>query len=269
MAQSHWSARALMSSSMALGILSLACATSLFRRVSRLQGSLQIRLWLSRGKSKRNYPSPFDMFPLESSVSALQISEIPATLLFLAVILYLIGFGLYLLYSWLYDTAGRGAENRNVFIFFVTTLGLSAGFYQCYSEARDSDNSRTSSDFELIPSEDFVKPRSRKELELMLSALQTVQKLSNEPKDHQQNQRLNKSSRAMRDALQEMQQTKENTRQEHQTASESRLESHRSPIDEERLLSLATALNAFLRAGGSSMPRQEPQADTTGIPNDD
>jgi hypothetical protein len=257
-----------MSSSMALGILSLACATSLYRQVSRLQSPLQIRLWLSRGKSNRRYPPPFNMLPLESSISALEISEVPGTLLNMAVVLYLIGFGLYLLFSWLHNVAGIGGDNRNVFIFFISTVGLFSAYYFCFSVARDLDASRTASDFDLTPSEDFVKPRSQKELELMLTALQAIQKLSNDREDREELSNFHKASKALRDVLQEMQRSQEKIRQDkarqpspkterggilrwifkHLALKESdnSLESQRSPVDEERLTSLARTLDEML-----------------------
>jgi hypothetical protein len=111
------------------------------------------------------------MFSLESSMSALAIPEMPETLLNIAVVMYMIGFGLYLLYSWLNNIGGAGKDNRSVFVFLVSTVAFYAACWQGFSFARDLDASRTSSDFELTPSEDFVKPQSQKELELMLGAL--------------------------------------------------------------------------------------------------
>jgi hypothetical protein len=191
---------------MALGVLSLSCATSLYRQVSRLQTPLQIRLWLSRGMSRRLYLPPFNMFPLESSISALQISEVPGTLLNLSVMIYLIGFGLYLLYSWLNDIPDGATDNRNVFIFFVVTVGLFTAYYQCFSIARILDASRTRHDFDLIPTKDFVKPKRRKNLELMLSALQAIQQLSDNPEDKDEYQNL---ERASRNLLQEVKRVEE------------------------------------------------------------
>jgi hypothetical protein len=209
------------------------------------------------------------MFPLESSISALAISEVPGNLLNMAVVLYLIGFGLYLLFSWLHSVAGIGGDNRIVFIFFISTVGLFSAYYLCFSVARDLDASRTASDFHLTPSEDFVKPRSQKELELMLTALQAVQKLSNDREDREELDILHKASKALRDVLQEMQRSREGIRRDKAgrpspetkrggvlkwvlnhlapTESDNGLESQRSPVDEERLTSLARALDGMLR----------------------
>jgi hypothetical protein len=246
-----------MSSSMALGVLSLCCATSLCRQVTRLQTPLQIRLWLSRGTSRRKYPPPFNMFPLESSISALQISEIPGTLLNLSVMIYLIGFGLYLLYSWL-NNIPDAADNRNVFIFFVVTVGLFAAYYQCFSIARILDASRTRHDFDLIPSKDFVKPMGRKNLELMLSALQAIQQLSDNPEDEAEYQNL---GRAARNLLQEMRQDRERWRDlgrwEQLLSSE---ESQTVPVELDRMMTLALTLANMLRR--AQRPKTEEKSGT-------
>lgn len=66
------------------------------------------------------------MLPLESSVSALQQFHTPKVTLNLAVLLYTIGFSIYLLYSWLYRVKSNGGLNdfRNFFLTFVVTVGL-------------------------------------------------------------------------------------------------------------------------------------------------
>ena len=217
------------------------------------------------------------MFPLESSISALEISEVPGTLLNMAVVLYLIGFGLYLLFSWLHNVTGIGGDNRNVFIFFITTVGLFYAYYLCFSMARDLDASRTASDFGLAPSEDFVKPRSQKELELMLTALQAIQKLSNDREDREELCNLHKASKDLRDVLQEMQRSQEKIRRDKARQpspkterggilrwifkhlvlmeSDNGLESQRSPVDEDRLTSLASALDGMLQPEASETPK--------------
>jgi len=224
---------------MALGVLSLSCATSLNRQVTRLQTPLQIRLWLSRGISKRHYPPPFNMFPLESSISALQISEVPGTLLNLSIMIYLIGFGLYLLYSWLNNIPDGATDNRNVFIFFVVTVGLFATYYQCFSIARILDASRTRHDFDLIPSKDFVKPKPRKNLEVMLSALQAIQQLSDNPEDEAEYQNL---ERASRNLIQEMKQDEDWLGQ----SIDRSLEWQTAPVEQQRLVILARTLQNML-----------------------
>jgi hypothetical protein len=236
---------------MALGVLSLSCATSLNRQVTRLQTPLQIRLWLSRGISKRHYPPPFNMFPLESSISALQISEVPGTLLNLSIMIYLIGFGLYLLYSWLNNVQDGATDNRNVFIFFVVTVGLFAAYYQCFSIARILDASRTRRDFNLVPSKDFVKPKLRKNLEVMLSALQAIQQLSDNPEDETEYQNL---ERVSRNFLQEMEQDRTLSEQNldpSQRQAKPRLglhslESQTVPVELERIITLAATLRDTL-----------------------
>ena len=239
-----------MSSSMALGVLSLSCATSLYRQVSRLQTPLQIRLWLSCGTSRRHYPAPFNMFPLESSISALQISEVPGTLLNLSVMMYLIGFGLYLLYSWLNDIPHGATDNRNVFIFFVVTVGLFTAYYQCFSITRIFDASRTRHDFHLIPTEDFIKPGRRKALELMLSALQAIQQLSDNPEDEAEYQNLERASRNLLQEMARDQRWLKESFDQLQHQAESRLpslESQTATVELERITTLVATLQNMLR----------------------
>jgi hypothetical protein len=237
-----------MSSSMALGVLSLSCATSLYRQVSRLQTSLQIRLWLSCGASRHKYPPPFNMFPLESSISALQISEVPGTLLNLSVMIYLIGFGLYLLYSWLNGIQDGATDNRNVFIFFVVTVGLFTAYYQCFSIARILDASRTKDDFDLIPSKDFVKPKRRKNLELMLSALQAIQQLSDNPEDEAEYQNLEMASRNLLKEMIRDQKWSERLGRFQQQAEQElpSLESQTETVELERIATLVITLKDML-----------------------
>lgn len=55
-------------------------------------------------------------------MSALKISEIPGTLLRLAVILFFHGFGLELLFLWLNHVEANGTDHRNTFIVIVIRL---------------------------------------------------------------------------------------------------------------------------------------------------
>jgi hypothetical protein len=248
-----------MSSSMALGVLSLSCATSLYRQVSRLQTPLQIRLWLSRGMSRRLYLPPFNMFPLESSISALQISEVPGTLLNLSVMIYLIGFGLYLLYSWLNDIPDGATDNRNVFIFFVVTVGLFTAYYQCFSIARILDASRTRHDFDLIPTKDFVKPKRRKNLELMLSALQAIQQLGDNPEDEAEYQNLKRASQGLLQEVRGDEKWLKNLESQRQRQGLSSLESQTANVELERIATLATTLQDML---GARRPETEEKSGT-------
>jgi uncharacterized membrane protein YjjP (DUF1212 family) len=57
-------------------------------------------------------------------MSALVISEVPRTLLDISVVIYLIGFGVYILCSGLNILAGSGEDNCSVFVFFASTVAF-------------------------------------------------------------------------------------------------------------------------------------------------
>jgi hypothetical protein len=168
---------------MVLGIVSVVCSTSLQQEVGRLNNALDIRLWLSRGKvelEKHSYDPPYRLLPLESSISALKISEIPGTLLRLAVILFLAGFGLYLLFSWLSGVEASGNDHRNIFIVFVVVIGLFCCYYGFWSVSRVLDAQKREEEFDLRMSDTFAKPDPQQELEEVLNALQGMHKLDPE-----------------------------------------------------------------------------------------
>jgi hypothetical protein len=186
----HWTVRALCASSMVFGILSVTSATSLNRQVGRLNSALEVRLWLSRGKPRVKNCEPYSLMPLESSISALKISEIPNLLLDLAVVLFLVGFGLYLLFSWLNHVEQSGLAYRNVFIVFVITVGVSCVYYFTWVVVRILDAEKRSEEFELLPPAQFQKPDPQKLLEDKLRSLQQLQELSRD--DEGYSEKVNK-----------------------------------------------------------------------------
>ena len=179
--QTHWVVKALLTSSMALGILSSISATSLQRHITYLNDPTAIRLWLSRGALDRTYdrrgrPSLFSQLPLESSVSALQVCDRPSILLGLAFALFIIGFGLYLLFLWLYEIDRRGADSRKVFIFF-TCVVCAAVFQKFYvSIDRALEKGLMDRQFNLRPPDTFDKSSEIRDLERKLTQLQSVQR---------------------------------------------------------------------------------------------
>ena len=167
---------------MILGVLSVVFASSLQQDIGMLNNALEIRLWMSRGKvelGKRKYSAPYSLLPLESSVAALKQFTLPKFILNLAVLLYTIGFGIYLLYSWLYHVEHNGGLNdfRNIFIAFVIIVGLVVSYRLCLIGSYVLDSSKRDQDFELDKSTGFAKPAPRKQLEEWLTALQGMQKM--------------------------------------------------------------------------------------------
>ena len=135
---------------MLLGILSVTFATSQQQQVGILNNPLAIRLWLSRGKTENDrYTPPFDTLPLESSVSASKIFAIPKLLLNMAVFLFLVGFGLYLLFSWLYHLSTPASNYRNIFITFMVIAGVFGLYYIIWNMLRLYDDLRVTNQFDL------------------------------------------------------------------------------------------------------------------------
>lgn len=174
----HWTARALLSCSMALGILSVVYATTQQQTVAMLNNPLEIRLWLSRGRLdriKHDYAMPYRLLPLESSVATVKQFGLPSFLLKLAVLLYLVGFGIYILFAWLNNVERKGTDYRNVFICFVVTLGVITINQSLLTVYGYIDEQKRNKDFNLDRAEDFAKPFSQQQLEAWLKAIQDLQ----------------------------------------------------------------------------------------------
>ena len=141
---------------MLFGILSVVSATSQHQRIGLLNDPTALRLWLSKGKpsqahrtgGSRPYPAPYDALPLESSISAWLAIQFPGALLNLAVFLYLVGFGLYLIFSWREEVPDSTSDYRNIFIIFIIFLGLSIYYYSICFLDRVIDSAKTANDFQ-------------------------------------------------------------------------------------------------------------------------
>ena len=89
----------------------------------------------------------FQRLPLESSISALKATALPRHLLDLAVLVFLVGFGLYVLFLWLINVEGSGESYRNVFIVFIVTVGMYAIYDLLIELARILDDDKRNSEF--------------------------------------------------------------------------------------------------------------------------
>ena len=133
--------------------MSVISATSLQRQVAYLNSPLDIRLWLSSGLREqgnfegilfeaRSSHKKEDML-LESSISALHASEAPHMFLQLALTLFLAGFGLYVLLSWIDDVEGARSDWRNAFLLFICVVGLACAHALVVRFFRGNDARRT------------------------------------------------------------------------------------------------------------------------------
>jgi hypothetical protein len=86
--------------------------------------------------------------PLESAISAVKAVTILSYLLYMAVIVFLIGFGLYVLFQWLEDVGGA-VLYRNIFIVFIITAGIYAAYDALIEVARVLDRDKRSREFKI------------------------------------------------------------------------------------------------------------------------
>ena len=100
----------------------LSIAAFMQRIISGLNNPFVIRIWLSRGCPKKD--KGYLDLPLESSVAAVGLLDLPVTLLLYALFTYVIGFGLYLIFSWLETPSPDQHDYRNIFIAFCGVLAL-------------------------------------------------------------------------------------------------------------------------------------------------
>lgn len=177
---------------MALGILSTISATSLQRRVSALNDATSIRLWLSVGGSTLKGGNSmldrfYELLPLMSSVSALQVAKAPNAHLHQALMMFITGFGLYLLFSWLYHVDSPTSDQRNIFIFFVCAVGLAFVENGALQVMRAADVKVMSEQFKSTPPNSFLRPENLQKLEKTLKILQNARdnpSLSREQSDN-------------------------------------------------------------------------------------
>lgn len=85
--------------------------------------------------------------PLESTISAVKAVTLPSHLLYMAVIVFLVGFGLYVLFQWLEDVGGA-VSYRNIFIIFIITAGIYAVYDALIEVARVLNRDKRSREFE-------------------------------------------------------------------------------------------------------------------------
>jgi hypothetical protein len=105
-----------------LGIGSVVAASQRSIALSQLYKADDVRAWVSQ---KLDFDAGGPLRPLRSSISAQQLLTLPSSLLCLAGLAYIAGFGVYIGLVWTDDiptiSLGPG-DNRNVFIFFMLSL---------------------------------------------------------------------------------------------------------------------------------------------------
>lgn len=101
----------------------------------------------SENTDKYAHVQGFQRLPLESSISVLKATALPRHLLDLAVLVFLVGFGLYVLFLWLSNIEKSGENYRNVFIVFIVTVGMYVIYDLLVEVARILDDDKRNSEF--------------------------------------------------------------------------------------------------------------------------
>lgn len=132
---------------------------------TRLAGTGQIQ-------DKYKDIKPFKGLPLESSMSVLKAVAMPRLLLEVAVFVFMIGFGLYLLFQWVEDIGGQSAANRNVFFVFIISVGTFALYYSSVVSFMVDNQAKKAKEFDLLDLGGPHKPAALEELQVDLEKVQ-------------------------------------------------------------------------------------------------
>ncbi len=180
----HWTARACFISSMVLGILSVTTATSQQHAIGMLNNPLAIRLWLSRGQAEAGRyldteidHQPFNIVPLESSIAAIKLTSLPRRQLQVAVFIFIVGFVLFCLLSWLENVTDQPSDYRNIFIVTLATAVAFSFYHAIWKIAHLNDERKWTHDFDLRSRGSYEQPYY---LEKLKRDLQRVQNLAAE-----------------------------------------------------------------------------------------
>jgi len=140
-------------------------------REQRQQDHVEFRTdWREQDKYKDI--EPFKGMPLESSISVLKAVAMPRHLLDLAVLVFVVGFGLYLLFSWVEDMGGQPVANRNVFIVFIVSVGTFVLYYSYIVSIMVDNQDKKAKEFDLLDLGGPHKPAALEELEKDLEEVQ-------------------------------------------------------------------------------------------------
>jgi hypothetical protein len=128
---------------MVLGALSVVAACFQQMTIGMLNQATEIRIWLSKKYNKisheqldENWLKANGQLPLCSSLAAQQLTRVPFALLTWSIFCYLVGFGVYLGFSWTYHTKDTDLgknDNRNILIVFLISSILTILVYAFWS----------------------------------------------------------------------------------------------------------------------------------------
>jgi hypothetical protein len=160
LSQTHWVARALFIVSLTLSLMAVYYASTQQRILGRLLDPKQIRNWIRGYGVQHAVCDPEEWNPsslsdklkqddilrricFTPSVYAVLTISAPQVLLSAALLSLLIGFGIYLGFTWTrnLDTNAGHDDSRNVFIVYMTALGTSLFAYELVSLGREKKKS--------------------------------------------------------------------------------------------------------------------------------
>jgi hypothetical protein len=156
-------------------------------REQRQQHDAEFRSgWREQDKYKEI--ESFRGLPLESSISVLKAVAAPRNLLDLAVLVFIVGIGLYLLFQWVEDMGGQPLANRNVFIVFIISIGIFVIYYGFIVSNMVDNQDKKAKEFDLANLGGLHKPAALEQLENDLEAVQQRMKTLAEQRAHLESQ---------------------------------------------------------------------------------
>jgi hypothetical protein len=167
-------------SSITLGVVSVAEATSLQQKIGALSNHIDVRLWLSRGRAniqRYSLKESLKIFPLESSVASVEAVRVPRMFVFFAGWVFAVGMGIYLGSRWQTEVdLDLRQKHQNVFITFVVLIGLLLTHDISLSILEAHDQDKRIRDFALEDSMGVSKSEALQKLEEVLEEIQNLQK---------------------------------------------------------------------------------------------
>lgn len=136
-----------------------------------------------REQDKYKGIKPFEGLPLESSISVLKAVAMPRHLLKVAVLVFMVGFGLYLLFQWVEDMGSQPVANRNVFSVFIISVGTFVLYYSYIISNMVDNQAKKAKEFDLLDLGGPHKPAALEELEKDLEEVQERMKTLKEQRE--------------------------------------------------------------------------------------
>lgn len=133
----HWTTRAAFAVSLITSVLSVVFATRTQRRLYLIGDLIDLRRWFSTGESHNGDT-------LCSSVHAIRILQLPAELLTVSWVTFVVGLVLYTALMWQQRSDPGGVDYRNIMICLLSALFMLVGYYELVRAMKDVEQGRSS-----------------------------------------------------------------------------------------------------------------------------